>query len=452
MKRNYLGLLFLLILSFEMKGAAFNISNESGIVYNTKGECLLFYDMDKASFDFSDEMADFSNLNCFRIVFNENSIDTFVVNANNISISTDKQTVTINSPIANSGYLFKYNIHSHGETIEKSAFTWITEFKPIDSLNWNKDSIYCDELTIDFSPELIYRTSFGTSKKIVRSLSISYKTLTDGEEGPTENSIDEMIEESNSISIQVPYVNTIFEITDFTIENQKYQLKSDSFYTHAVVAFPSMTTTAKFAHEGDEGLDSTLKFVNTFEEAISNSSNFRSSGPLFINLNSNSCQLANHFEWAISKGTTAEQGDFSNAFVLFEKNINSYEVSDPGLYCVELTVSNIRNDSICENKSYGCFTIAESQLNIPNAFTPNGDGTNDEFRVAYRSIASFSCHIYDQWGRKVYESTDITTGWDGYVGNKVGAIGTYFYYIEAVGTDGIEYKKKGAVNLIRTKE
>ena len=284
-------------------------------------------------------------------------------------------------------------------------------------------------------------------------MTISYNTLTDGDDGPTESQKEENIEESNTITITpVPYVNTTFKISDLTIESQKYEIVTDSFITNAVVAFPSIKTSAKFLHEGDEGIDSTMKFSTSFDEAISLAGNFRSSGPLFINLYSNANSLANHFEWAVVHGITAEQGDFSNAFVLFEADVNSYEVSEPGLYCVELTISNIRNDSVCKNHNYACFSIAESKLNIPNAFTPNGDGDNDEFRVAYRSIATFSCHIYDQWGRKVYESTDITKGWDGYVGNKIGDIGTYFYYIEATGTDGIEYKKKGSVNLIRIKE
>lgn len=453
MKRRILGLLFLLFFSFEMYATTFSVPDESGIVYNSKGECMLFYDMDKASVSFSDEIADFSNVRCSRIVFGETKIDTFVIENNYISISSDKQTVTLKSPIANSGYLFEYNVYSGGDSLKKTAFTWITKFEPIDSLIWTKDSIYCEELDIDFSPVLTYKTKFGETKKIIRNMTISYNTLTDGENGPSENSTQEQIEESNTITISpVPYVNTTFVLSDFTIESQKYQITSDTFITQAVVAFPIMTTTAKFLHEGDEGIDSTLKFSTSFDEAISLSGNFRSSGPLLLNLISNSSDLANHFEWAVTHGVTAEQGDFSNAFVLFEKDINSYEVADPGLYCFELTVSNIRNDSVCENKSYACFSIAESQLNIPNAFTPNGDGTNDEFRVAYRSIASFNCHIYDQWGRKVYESTDITKGWDGYVGNRIGDIGTYFYYIEAVGTDGVEYKKKGSVNLIRTKD
>lgn len=436
-----------------MYATTFSVPDESGIVYNSKGECMLFYDMDKASVSFSDEIADFSNVRCSRIVFEETKIDTFVIENDYISISSNKQTVTLKSPIANSGYLFEYDVYSDGDSLKKTAFTWITKFEPIDSLIWTKDSIYCEELDIDFSPVLTYKTKFGETKKIIRNMTISYNTLTDGENGPSENSTQEQIEESNTITISpVPYVNTTFVLSDFTIESQKYQITSDTFITQAVVAFPTMTTTAKFLHEGDEGIDSTLKFFTSFDEAISLSGNFRSSGPLLLNLISNSSDLANHFEWAVTHGVTAEQGDFSNAFVLFEKDINSYEVADPGLYCFELTVSNIRNDSVCENKSYACFSIAESQLNIPNAFTPNGDGTNDEFRVAYRSIASFNCHIYDQWGRKVYESTDITKGWDGYVGNRIGDIGTYFYYIEAVGTDGVEYKKKGSVNLIRTKD
>ena len=453
MKRQIFSFLFFLFLGAQLCAQTFSIPEEFGVANNTKGECLIFSNLEGAYFYFSDENINFSSIKCCRIVFNETTIDTFDVESNNVLIDSEKQMVTIKSPVANSGYLFTYKVSSDNKSVEKTAFTWITQFEKIKTLEWSKDSIYCKDLTLEIVPSMIYKTALGKTKKISRNLTISYNTLKEGEDGPTETNVKENLEESDEISINpVPYLNTSFEVIDATIENNKYTVVTDTFITHAVVAFPNMNTTAKVLHEGDEGIDSTLKFVSSFDEAISNSSSFRSSGPLLINLNSNSSELANHYEWAIIRDINAEQGDFSNAFVLFEKNINGYEVADPGLYCIELIVSNIRNDSICDNKNYACFTIAESQLNIPNAFTPNGDGKNDEFRVAYRSIATYSCHIYDQWGRKVYESDDITTGWNGYVGRKLGDIGTYFYYIEAMGTDGVEYKKKGTVNLIRTKE
>ena len=77
----------------------------------------------------------------------------------------------------------------------------------------------------------------------------------------------------------------------------------------------------------------------------------------------------------------------------------------------------------------------ESMLLVPNVFTPNGDGANDEFRVAYRSIKEFHCWVYNRWGHLVYEWTDPAKGWDGTIGGKPAAEGAYFYVIRALGTD-----------------
>ena len=84
-----------------MYGATFSVPEESGIVYNSKGECILFFDMDKASVSIFDEIADFSNVECYRILFGETKIDTFVIENDYISISADKQTVTLKFPLAN---------------------------------------------------------------------------------------------------------------------------------------------------------------------------------------------------------------------------------------------------------------------------------------------------------------------------------------------------------------
>jgi len=51
---------------------------------------------------------------------------------------------------------------------------------------------------------------------------------------------------------------------------------------------------------------------------------------------------------------------------------------------------------------------------MPNAFTPNGDGFNDIFKVKYPFYASqFDFTIYDRWRNKIFETNDITKGWDG---------------------------------------
>jgi len=91
-------------------------------------------------------------------------------------------------------------------------------------------------------------------------------------------------------------------------------------------------------------------------------------------------------------------------------------------------------------------------LEVPNVFTPNGDGINDEFRVAYQSLTKFEAWIYNRWGRLVYHWNDPQKGWDGNIGGKKAAEGAYFYVIKAVGSDGIKYLKKGDINLLRGKK
>jgi gliding motility-associated-like protein len=96
--------------------------------------------------------------------------------------------------------------------------------------------------------------------------------------------------------------------------------------------------------------------------------------------------------------------------------------------------------------------VSDSDLQVPFAFTPNGDGKNDEFRVAYRSLATFKCWIFNRWGKQIYFWTDPQKGWDGNIGRRPASTGGYMYVIEAVGTDGKKFKKKGIVNLLRGKE
>ena len=51
----------------------------------------------------------------------------------------------------------------------------------------------------------------------------------------------------------------------------------------------------------------------------------------------------------------------------------------------------------------------------PSAFTPNGDGKNDLYIPRFHNVIeeSFEFYIYDKWGKLVYETTDINSGWDG---------------------------------------
>ena len=128
---------------------------------------------------------------------------------------------------------------------------------------------------------------------------------------------------------------------------------------------------------------------------------------------------------------------------------------EPGCYEPYLIVMN-RDLQECRDTAYldECvFVDKESKLEIPNIFSPNGDGINDYFQVVAQTLKTFHGKILNRYGRVVYEWEDWENedaGWDGRLnGSTKGTPGVYYYIIEAVGFDGHEYKEEGALHLVR---
>lgn len=458
MKRNITLFLLSFLTVTNCLAGKFIVSDGNGFPNSNKANYILFENVKKGAISYQSDSLPLKNLKCFKLTLKEdNQIDTTEIADSIYVLSTDSQSVTIKNLSANTGYLVKYTDNSYGSDIESYAYTCVVNFQPITSVKFPQDTVICKDLELTFEPVMEYFNEYGNKKKIERDLSIKYKSFLLRGETPSEEDVTFQTSASKSVILDsFPYVNTPFEVTDLTAKEQLKMSASsfvtDTFFTQAVVAYPTLETSGKYEHEGDDGTDTTIHFFASHDEAIENVKNFRNSGPLFINLNSYANDITNHYEWAFSDGEQAQKGDYENAYTYFDKYVNAFKISDPGMHCIELTVSNIRNDSVCEHRSYGCVFISESKLYIPNAFTPNGDGTNDEFRVGYRSIEKFEMTIYDQWGRRIYKSDDITKGWDGTFKGDRSAIGAYYYVIKAKGTDGEEYNKTGTISLIRTKE
>lgn len=94
-------------------------------------------------------------------------------------------------------------------------------------------------------------------------------------------------------------------------------------------------------------------------------------------------------------------------------------------------------------------TTLPGELFFPNAFTPNGDGLNDVFKIEGHSIASLKMVVFNQWGQKIFETADRAIGWDGKHSGKLQPAGVYMYVANIVLIDGTTVHKKGSVNLIR---
>lgn len=94
----------------------------------------------------------------------------------------------------------------------------------------------------------------------------------------------------------------------------------------------------------------------------------------------------------------------------------------------------------------------EPIFEVPNVFTPNGDGNNDVFKVHGEAIDEFEAKIYNRWGRKVYEWNDVNGSWDGKITGTEASPGVYYIIIIAKDRRGKEYKYEGYLHLLREKE
>lgn len=92
---------------------------------------------------------------------------------------------------------------------------------------------------------------------------------------------------------------------------------------------------------------------------------------------------------------------------------------------------------------------SEHLLYIPNAFTPNGDGTNDIFYAYPVGAKYFNMKVFDRWGEKVFESFDPGIGWNGSYRGRVQEPGSFVYLVDATFNDGYTTHSKGTVTLIR---
>ncbi len=95
------------------------------------------------------------------------------------------------------------------------------------------------------------------------------------------------------------------------------------------------------------------------------------------------------------------------------------------------------------------FVCGPPSIYVPNAFTPNQDGTNEKFFVRGNNITKLYFVIYDRWGEKMFETTKLESGWDGKYNGRDLDPDVYVYYLEATCAGGLDYFEEGNITLIR---
>jgi gliding motility-associated-like protein len=129
--------------------------------------------------------------------------------------------------------------------------------------------------------------------------------------------------------------------------------------------------------------------------------------------------------------------------------MNSYFTS--GFNTVTLTVTDAAG---CKDQ-YKVVIFIDADFDMPNVFTPNGDGANDVFAMYNAIFDSFEILIQNRWGNVVTDQKNLTgiNMWDGTDnGNEKCHDGVYFYQLTGTLNDGVTVlKKAGYVTLIGSK-
>lgn len=271
---------------------------------------------------------------------------------------------------------------------------------------------------------LTYTRLDGTQGSYARACSIDYNALA----WNTEEWVDSAATVASTLrpvfmlpalygptSIKLCYDQTVREALGMDSACVEIDVPIDSIKA-VKMQLMSLATT-----RGKEGEKSNERNRPTSQELIASS---EYSGPLEVAFYSNPTPAAQFYKWSI----------YHSSELIVTRNDKDirYTFSEPGSYRV---VCSVNNATCASDSMEVTVAVAESYLAVPNVFTPNGDGKNDEFRVAYRSLRDFHIWVYNRWGKLVYESTDPAKGWDGNINGRPAAEGAYFYVVRAMGTD-----------------
>ena len=325
-----------------------------------------------------------------------------------------------------------YPEHGEGYMVkvgaERDVF-WVFDYEQLrPTISLIEAELDCERTMLHLEgelPKISYTRLSGKQMTYPRNCHVEYMSAAWSED--TEMWVDSVaIEEltlEQEMTVAASPVATDYAINDMLAEQLGVAadtLRSPVYQPVALKAHPVTITTTR----GKQG-----EMSNEVNRPYSPDDVLNMSAPLEVLFKANGLN-AEYYQWKLYKG--------SSLMLTRSDAEHRYTFTDKGNYRAVVAISN----SHCQLDSVEfTISISESMVVVPNVFTPNGDGTNDEFRVVYRSLKEFHCWVYNRWGHLVYEWSDPAKGWDGTIGGRPAAEGAYFYVIRALGTDADENAK-----------
>lgn len=345
---------------------------------------------------------------------------------------------TLNLTEADCGYAIEQN--------GRSYYLWVIDYSQaplvLNGASVSNDSGQCEltTLMLDGSgSKLNYYSINGAPKNLERELTISYMSLEWEEEALAyiQTAQTETIDNfSSTVQVTAPLCNTDFIISGDQILNywgMEQSVSTGEYITTAV----GVTAIAEQTYR-DDVLNEDDRHPTDY---------LGGSAPAEIEFQAYMTDAVTHIEWEFS-----DVEDFSTTIARYNDQTLRYTFREEGVTYVRLIGSNGTAECQAYSETF-TVNIGEPRLEAPNAFSPGtSPGVNDEWKVAYKSIVSFKCWIFNKWGVQMCYLDSPDKGWDGKYRGKYVDPGVYYYVIEAKGANNQKIKLKGHINIMRSKD
>ena len=327
-------------------------------------------------------------------------------------------------------------------------YCWVVNYSYYDlelnAMSCNEASCGLLSFNIDGHANAIpYYTTNGIRQVLDRKIKLQYKTLVwNGNADPPaweKQDVEELFAAlDQGVEIEPPLCDTDFSLIGDWFREQ-WGLEQDTVECYDYVLHAVKCNAMAMRKDLDSGEEKPLDISEPL------------SAPVYAVFRGYPTPAVSYRVWEM-----ATDQDFENIILQYNQDVWEYTFNDAGTYCVRYRVANA--DGTCEDYSDTyTITVSESSLGdesgrLPNVFSPGStEGVNDEWKVTYKSLAEFHCWIYNRWGNLVYEFTNPDEGWNGTYHGQLVDTGVYYYVVTATGTDGVKYKKRGDITILRYK-
>lgn len=175
-----------------------------------------------------------------------------------------------------------------------------------------------------------------------------------------------------------------------------------------------------------------------------------------------------HPQWTIRRWDS-DESDYT-VFLKRQESVTEYEFTDNGKFQIKYEWSYNEKGTdetiLGEEKALMSFTVDDSEIRLFNAFSPNGDGYNDVYKIYVHSIVNIKITIFNRWGQTIKtisgKMDDLLANaeeegdggylleiWDGTFNGSIVNDGVYFINVQATGAGGRKFEEKADINVLK---